>query len=329
MGNKATRRKMRKGASWDKMVKWIEPVSLDEFSSSPLLMSIKSSMHKDEDNTFIFQNQKMDLVERRIRKVYPVEGYDKNPMSDPFNESTCLMCVKIHYRDGSWEYGFKYWKERYLLRPERRNLLPIYLKDGYIDEYTGEVVDSYDMDDSYYTTFVPYRLLRKLPTYNEFMRRRAKSKENSSSSSNREVSEDEQICDVIDSSYVRRNGVKFSVPPVKGKPKNIGKMAWAENMNVFISDCMAGNQQHEWYEVRGVNYGDGQMRLVKCENLDNRPRFFKFSYLKSCYEDVMEHKTVGEIYPVSSLLSIMLKDTWRDTETELWNNLDQAVVGNL
>jgi hypothetical protein len=246
-------------------------------------------------------------------------------MSDPFNESTALVCVKIHYRDGSWEYGFKYWTERYLLHSERRNLLPIYLKDGYIDEFTGEVVDSYDMDDSYYTTFVPYRLLRKLPTYNEFMRRRAKSQENS----NKEVSEDEQVCVVIDSSYVRRKGVQFSVPPVKGKPKNIGKMAWAENMNVYINECMSGNQEREWYEVRGIGYGDGQMRLVKCENLDNRPRFFKFTYLKSCYEDVLEHKTVGEIYPISSLLSIMLKDSWRDTETELWNNLDQTVAGNV
>ena len=325
MGSKATRRKMRKGASWGKMVKWIEPVPLDEFNSSPLLMSIKSSMHKDDDNTFIFQDQKMDLVERRIRKVYPIEGYDKNPMTDPFNESTSLVCVKIHYRDGSWEYGFKYWREQYVPHPEKRNLLPIYLKDGYIDEFTGEVVDSYDMDDSYYTTFVPYRLLRKLPTYNEFMRRRVKSQEKS----NKETSEDEQICDVIDSSYVRRNGVKFSVPPLKGKPKDIGKMAWAENMNVLISDYIAGNPQNEWYEVRGTDYGSGQMRLVKCNDIANRPRFFKFSYLKSCYEDVIEHKTVGEIYPVSSLLSIMLKDSWRDEETELWNNLDQTVAGNV
>ena len=325
MGSKATRRKMRKGASWGKMVKWIEPVPLDEFNSSPLLMSIKSSMHKDDDNTFIFQDQKMDLVERRIRKVYPIEGYDKNPMTDPFNESTSLVCVKIHYRDGSWEYGFKYWREQYVPHPEKRNLLPIYLKDGYIDEFTGEVVDSYDMDVSYYTTFVPYRLLRKLPTYNEFMRRRVKSQEKS----NKETSEDEQICDVIDSSYVRRNGVKFSVPPLKGKPKDIGKMAWAENMNVLISDYIAGNPQNEWYEVRGTDYGSGQMRLVKCNDIANRPRFFKFSYLKSCYEDVIEHKTVGEIYPVSSLLSIMLKDSWRDEETELWNNLDQTVAGNV
>ena len=325
MGSKATRRKMRKGASWGKMVKWIEPVPLDEFNSSPLLMSIKSSMHKDDDNTFIFQDQKMDLVERRIRKVYPIEGYDKNPMTDPFNESTSLVCVKIHYRDGSWEYGFKYWREQYVPHPEKRNLLPIYLKDGYIDEFTGEVVDSYDMDDSYYTTFVPYRLLRKLPTYNEFMRRRVKSQEKS----NKETSEDEQICDVIDSSYVRRNGVKFSVPPLKGKPKDIGKMAWAENMNVLISDYIAGNPQNEWYEGRGTDYGSGQMRLVKCNDIANRPRFFKFSYLKSCYEDVIEHKTVGEIYPVSSLLSIMLKDSWRDEETELWNNLDQTVAGNV
>jgi len=326
MGRKSTRRKMRKGAAWDKLVKWIEPVSLEEFNSSPLLMSIKSSMRKDEDYTFIFQNQKMDLVERRIRRVYPVKDYDKNPMEDPFNESTSLVCVKIHYRDGSWEYGFKYWKEQYLPCPEKRNLLPIYLKDGYIDEYTGEVVDSYDMDDSHYSTFVPYRLLMKLPTYNEFMRRRAKSKENSG----KEVSEDEQICEVIDSSYVRRNGVKFSVPPLKGKPRNIGKVAWAESMNVLISQCMPGNQEYEWYEFRGSDCdGDGQMRLVKCKNLDNRPRLFKFTYLKSCYEDVMEQRTVGEIYPVSSLLSIMLKDSWRDEETELWNNLDQTVAGNV
>ena len=326
MGSKATRRKMRKGVAWDNPVKWIEPVSLDEFNSSPLLMSIRKSMRKDDDNTFIFQNHKMDLVERRIRKVYPIEGYDKNPMTDSFNESTGLMSVKIHYRDGSWEYGFKYWKEQYLLRPEKHNLLPIYLKDGYIDERTGEVVDSYDMDDSYYTTFVPYRLLRKLPTYNEFMRKRAKSKENSS---NEEISEDEQICNVIDSGYVRRNGVKFGVPPLKGKPKDIGKMAWAENMNVLINEYMSGNPNHEWYEVRGFDYEDGQMRLVKCDDIDNRPRFFKFTYLKSCYEDVMERRMVGEIYPVSSLLSIMLKDTWRDEETELWNNLDQTVIGNI
>lgn len=316
---------MRKGAALDNLVKWIEPVSLDEFNSSPLLRSIKSSMRADEDNTFIFQNPKMDLVERKIRKVYPIEGYDKNPMEDPFNESTSLVCVKIHYRDGSWEYGFKYWKEQYLPRPEKRNLLPIYLKDGYIDEYTGDVVDSYDRDDSYYSTFVPYRLLRKLPTYNEFMRRRAKSKENL----NKEVSEDELVCEVIDSSYVRRKDVKFGVPPLKGKHKNIGKVAWAESMNVVFNDYFGVNQQHEWYEVRGFDYGDGQMRLVKCDGIDNRPRLFKFTYLKSCYEDVMEHKTVGEIYPISSLLSIMLKDSWRDTETELWNNLDQTVAGNV
>jgi hypothetical protein len=221
----------------------------------------------------------MDLVERRIRTMYPIEGYDKNPMSDPFNESTSLVCVKIHYRDGSWEYGFKYWEERYLPCPEKRNLLPIYLKDGYIDEYTGKVVDSYDMDDFYYSTFVPYRLLRKLPTYNEFMRRRAKSKENSYN----EISEDEQICDVIDSSYVRRSGVKFGVPPLKGKPKGIGKMAWSESMNFLLNECMSGKQDREWYEVRGVDYGDGQMRLVKCDGVDDsKPRFFKFTYLKSC-----------------------------------------------
>lgn len=327
MGRKSTRRKMRKGAAWDKLVKWIEPVSLDEFNSSPLLMSIKSSMRKDDDYTFIFQNQKMDLVERKIRKVYPIEGYDKNPLTDPFNESTSLVCVKIHYRDGSWEYGFKYWNDQCRPCPEKRNLLPIYLKDGYIDEYTGDVVDSYDRDDSYYTTFVPYRLLRKLPTYNEFMRRRAKFKENSG----KEISEDEQVCQVIDSSYVRRIGVKFGVPPLKGKPKNMGKVAWAESMNVVFNDCFGGNPQHEWYEVRGFDYGDGgqQLRLVKYDGIDNRPRFFKYTYLKSCYEDVMEHRKVGEIYPVSSLLSIMLKDSWRDTETELWNNLDQTVAGNV
>lgn len=325
MGRKSTRGKMRKGAAWDKLVKWIEPVSLDEFNGSPLLRSIKSSMRADEDNTFIFQNQKMDLVERKIRKVYPIEGYDKNPVSDPFNESTSLVCVKIHYRDGSWEYGFKYWKEQCRPCPGKRNLLPIYLKDGYIDEYTGDVVDSYDMDDSYYTTFVPYRLLRKLPSYNEFMRKRAKSKEDL----NKEISDDELVCEVIDSSYVRRNGVKFSVPPLKGKPKNMGKVAWAEGMNFCFSEGMSGNGEREWYEVRGFDYGEGHMRLVRCDSPDNRPRFFKFTYLKSCYEDVMEHRMVGEIYPMSSLLSIMLKDSWRDTETELWNNLDQTVAGNV
>jgi hypothetical protein len=101
-------------------------------------------------------------------------------------------------------------------------------------------------------------------------------------------------------------------------------------MNFLLNECMSGKQDREWYEVRGVDYGDGQMRLVKCDGVDDsKPRFFKFTYLKSCYEDVMKHRAVGEIYPVSSLLSIMLKASWRDEETELWNNLDQTVVGNL
>ena len=326
MGRKSNRRSARKGAAWDVLVKWVEPVSIEDVEGSKVLKSIASVLEKDKRYAFIFQGNKGELVKHTVNKVFP-NANANNSKIDTHNVHDALAFVKIHYRNGTWEYGLKYWNVKAVVNPYRCRLLPIYLKDGFIDERTGEVVDSYNSTDS--STFVPYRILRKLPTYNERMRRNVNHKRKVGEDDDEYSADDELICDVIDSNYTYRGDVEYGMPPVRGlwtKP-----MAWAESYTFRVCRMFGEEpsdesiEEWECYDVSQWTPDGPIYRKLKSKP----PKYFKYTYLKSCYEDVVDRKVVCELYPMSSLLVVKDDCIWDEEQSEVWNNMRATVSGNI
>lgn len=333
-------RKSRSGKS----VKWIENIGYDEVVNSRILSSILKSIKNGHEYVFMLQTDS-GFVEKYVRNVLPNEKTIGDPFKDPFNDRISMICVKLHYWDGSWEYGFKHFHEE-RMETGARSLFPIYLRDGAIDEYTGEANGAEECDATGTGMIVPYRILRKIPLYNEKMRDRVlASKEKKSKPAEYRMCEhddEELVCDVIGSPYVRRLNVNYGKPPIKAKT---GKMAWGEDYTYQALNWFerASGKKYSWYSPSQSTYytcfcEDGSRSSYYMSDPDDdkpKVRYVKYSYLKSCYERNFATRIRNEVFPVSSLLSIAERRLWGAVGTEeclgeeVWNNLDQAVRGVL
>ena len=266
-------------------IKRIEYITKDDVETSKTMMNIIGFCNGTTLKC-TFNDHKGGIETRRFKEFHLM----KDGKIDPFCEGWGLIPVRIHYRNGDSEFGFKYFDRTEIVTRKNGKLKPFYIKDGYIDDVTGELVC--DIDDSH--NGVQYRVLRKLPFFNEKIRDTVKCQEDNTF---------EQIMSLMHSDFFVTNA-KYSIPP---KSKYEEKMPWVEFEGSY-------DYSERFYEVKD-NFGNPQEKKINC-----------YSYWKSMYVDVKRTSYVYGIIPLSDLYTIHREIGWKD-EVEVWNNLDSTLIG--
>ena len=128
----------------DKNMKWIESISSkDEIRESKAIMSIANLWRSRVGNIvplyFVISRDDGSVITKKFYNV----AFDVDIWKDVFSECS-LLPVKIHNRDDSCEYGFKWWEKTQV---KTKKLTPLYLKDGILNSFTGGIEQTrYDRD---------------------------------------------------------------------------------------------------------------------------------------------------------------------------------------
>lgn len=274
-------------------IKRIEYITKDDVETSKTMMTIMG-LCNGTTLKCTFNDHKGGIETRRFKEFHFKDG---NKQFDPFCEGWGLIPVRIHYKNGDCEFGFKYFDRTEIVTRKNGKLKPFYIKDGYIDDITGELVC--DLDDAH--NGVQYRVLRKLPFFNEKIRDMAKHERDNTF---------EQIMSLLISDFCVSNA-QYSIPP---KSKYQEKMPWVE------SD---GSYDDRGYDYK-ISYGDGGNWMYIDKNKSKKTNCY--SYWKSMYVDVRRASYVYGIIPLSDLYTIHREIGWKD-EVEVWNNLDSTLIG--
>lgn len=273
-------------------IKRIEYIIKDDVATSKTMMNI---MELCNGNILkcTFNDHKGGIGTRRFKEFH----FMKDGKIDPFCEGWGLIPVRIHYRNGDCEFGFKYWDSAQIVTRKNGKLKPFYIKDGYIDDVTGELVC--DLDDAH--NGVQYRVLRKLPFFNEKIRDNVKCQEDNTF---------EHIMSLMHSDFCVTNA-QYSIPP---KSKYEEKMPWVE--------------YEGGYDDRGYDYKLSYGSVGDWVYIDkSKPKKTNcYSYWKSMYVDAKRNTCVYGIIPLSDLYTIHREIGWKD-EVEVWNNLDSTLIG--
>ena len=295
-----------------------EPVPKEEFGQCKVFQSIVNvyqGLTSGEDRKFVFVDEDGNVKERTARRV----TCDSQIFHDSFGDDS-LLCVKLIYNDGTWEYGLKWWHNKWLTR-DGRKLVPLYLKDGYVNEETGEVEEPHKYDKD---ARVPAWLLKLIPWYNERIEDAVANKDTSIETEDLSLDDWRKLCEVMNSGYVSPTATYSEVPIGK-----TGKMRKCAATISFLRDTYWQPMMTTWKNNICVNeYG------VSSSILDTKNTVVAtYTYLKSIYKRRGEYKRVYGVMPVANLLSIT-KRKWSNEgngyeDVEVWNNLDQTVVGNV
>ena len=209
---------------------------------------------------------------------------------DPFSDCS-LIPVRIHYRNGDVGYGFKYWSVKTVVKRRNGKLRSFFIKDGYIDDATGEL--TYEFSSN---SVIPYNILRRLPFYNEKVRDDNIMRDGDVKSI---VSPNIQISSILSSNFCTYM-TEYSVPP---NSKNDVKMPWVQ---LEISNML--NDKDEVYSPT--------------------KRTYCYSYLKSMYVDDVRIERVYDIIPMSDLY-VINRNVGFSSHEEVWNNIDNTIIGNI
>lgn len=245
-------------------IKWVEYLTREEALGSKELKSV-ISLCNGTSLTCKFNDHKGGIGSRDFHEIfYMGEHYD------PFSEDLTLTPVRIHYRNGGVGYGFKYWDWNKVVKRRNGKLRSFFIKDGYIDDATGELTYEISSD-----SVIPCNILKRLPFYNEKVRDNLKS-------DGYNVNSSMQISSILSSNNFFTYETKYSVPP---NSKNDVKMPWVQ---VDISNML--NDKDEVYSPT--------------------KRTYCYSYLKSMYVDDLKIEYVYGIIPMSDLYTINRKVGW-------------------
>ena len=156
-----------------KKVKRIEVVPLEDLPKAKVIMSLANlwavdvgkgkTKYEGDDLKFAYLDDKTsEVVSKKFRgMVFSIRAF-KDGFSD-----TNLLPVKIHYHDGSWEYGLKWWEDRDIVYQRNRRLVSLFVKSGYVNDHNEEIEDAADTDRD---SRIPAWILDLLPRYNEKIR---------------------------------------------------------------------------------------------------------------------------------------------------------------
>ena len=209
-------------------IKWVEYLTKEEALGSKELKSV-ISIFNGTSLTCKFNDHKGGIGSHNFIGIFYANGFD---YIDPFSDGY-LIPVRIHYRNGGVDYGFKYWGVKTVVKRMNGKLRSYFIKDGYIDDATGEL--KYEISSD---SVIPCNILRMIPFYNEKVRDMDDYNVNSHISM--------QISSILSSNTFCTYETEYSVPP---NSKNDVKMPWVQ---VDISNML--NDKDEVYSPTKRTY---------------------------------------------------------------------------
>ena len=312
-----------------KKVKRIEVVPLEDLPKAKVIMSLANlwavdvgkgkTKYEGDDLKFAYLDDKTsEVVSKKFRgMVFSIRAF-KDGFSD-----TNLLPVKIHYHDGSWEYGLKWWEDRDIVYQRNRRLVSLFVKSGYVNDHNEEIEDAADTDRD---SRIPAWILDLLPRYNEKIRDAVNGLPTDFPM---DVPLDDwsAVHSVIESGYVTEHTQYSEVKLKKRKFKAPVGLSFSRNLpwQAILTT---------WKDNVCVN----EFGIQKSKMLDQTQMVVTvYSYLKSIYANIHRHRKVYKLIPLGDLLFVSKEKYERDEECpsgycvddEVWNNLDQTVAGNV
>ena len=344
-------------------VKYVKDLTQEEWEKSPLFESIRKAVG-DRGNADGFRlNVALDngdMVQKKFREI----KWGKDSFKDMWSEEYTLVAVKVGFSDGTSDYGFKFRESKTIVNRKNAVLEPIFIREGIWSERDGEFVDCPKSVIS--TRKLPAWMLKRLPMYNERIRDIAKSEAKECRYRRPDEETFEGALHSVMISDLTSNWAAFGKPPFEGFKDN-GKFAYkissAFNPEDRVGRWNVGdhyeyvsysNQFTEYNPVASYYNPVARSPLgyyivtetnkdadeeIESETDPIRKRLFeemskrvvfRYSYLKSIYQDNVSTRKVYGLFPMGSVLNIERVNYWHDKNgEEVWNNLDQTVAGNL
>ena len=312
-----------------KKVKRIEVVPLEDLPKAKVIMSLANLWvvdvgkgkvkYEGDELKFAYMDSKTgEIVSKKFRGMV----FSSKAFHDSFSDTNVLP-VKIHYRDGSWEYGLKWWEDRDIVYQRNRRLVPLFVKNGYVNDYSEEIEDAADTDRD---SRVPAWILDLLPRYNEKIRDAVDGLP-TDFPTDIPLDDWEKVKDVAESGYVSTHTKYSTVKLKKRRFKAPVGLSFTRNLPwQAILTTWKDNVCVNEFGIQNSKLLDQTQMVVTV-----------YSYLKSIYENIHKHRRVYTLIPVSDLLLVTKEKYERNDENpdgqwvdkEVWNNLDETVAGNV
>lgn len=312
-----------------KKVKRIEVVSLEDLPKAKVIMSLANlwavdvgkgkTKYEGDDLKFAYLDDKTgEVVSRKFRGMV----FSSKAFHDSFSD-TNILPVKIHYHDGSWEYGLKWWEDRDIVYQRNRRLVPLFVKSGYVNDHNEEIEDAADTDRD---SRIPAWILDLLPRYNEKIRDALDGLPTDllpdvpleDWNAVRNVVESGYVSEHTQYSEVKLKRRKFKAPVGLSLTRNL---PWHAILTTW-KDNVCVNE----FGIQNSKMIDQTQMVVTA-----------YSYLKSIYADIHRYRKIYKLIPLGDLLFVTKENYARDddhpsghwVDDEVWNNLDQTVAGNV
>jgi hypothetical protein len=178
-----------------KAVKWVEEMGSEELANCKLWQSIRRAIpsgNSSNDYVMVLSKDDGELEELKIEDVCAT--YER--LKDAFSDDRIPMFVKLHHFDGTWEYGFKLWRNVAVVQAKNKVLHPIYLMDGRLDK-KGNLTNAKVSEEMQ----VPMWMNRLLERYNEKIRDKVLSKDKSVETDDATIADWEKVIALANSPY--------------------------------------------------------------------------------------------------------------------------------
>ena len=299
-----------------KAVKWVEEMGSEELANCKLWQSIRNAIHSGKysgnDYVMVLSKDDGELEELKIEDVCAT--YEQ--LKDAFSDDRIPMFVKLHHFDGTWEYGFKLWRNVAVVQAKNKVLHPIYLMDGRLDK-KGNLTNAKVSEEMQ----VPMWMNRLLERYNEKIRDKVLSKDKSVETDDATIADWEKAMALANSSYCGG----------RGEPMDVDKTT-KRAVRVDIDSRRLDYIVYRYYP-------DFKKKKKKGEPIDKGEQInvpvvkTAYTYLKSIYCDKWKYQRVNKLFSAEDVLSIGHK-SWNGEKheyetTEVWNSLDEACKGNV
>lgn len=346
-------------------VKYVKDLTQEEWEKSPLFESIRQAVGNRGNADGFRLNVALDngdMVQKKFREI----KWGKDSFKDMWSEEYTLVAVKVGFSDGTSDYGFKFRESKTIVNRKNAVLEPIFIREGIWSERDGEFVDCPKSVIS--TRKLPAWMLKRLPMYNERIRDIAKSEVNECRYRRPDEETFEGALHSVMISDLTSNWASFGKPPFEGF-KDGGKFAYKISSAFNPEDRVGRWNVGDQYQYEYVSYSNQFTEYnpvasyynpvarsplgyyivtetnkdaeeeIESETDPIRKRLFeemskrvvfRYSYLKSIYQDNVSTRKVYGLFPMGSVLNIERVNYWHDKNgEEVWNNLDQTVAGNL
>lgn len=336
------------------LYKCVKRMTDEEVKNSPGVNSVVGLFGKNDngwayskDFKFSYMDSDGELKERVFRNVCTTDEFVKNI----FNEGTAIQPVRILRHDGEWETGFRWWEEKAVVVRRNGRLRPYYSLDGVYNPKTKKIEDMHEIDSS---CRLPAWILKCLPLYNEKVRDGLEKMDSKLLPPSMSLKDCDSLRKGINSGYFQSFDMKLKSLKLKG----VGERTVPTKTWLRTKDSRPGSKCPSWHPITVSWEGDVCIQeegIMKMKKSSERMQYLApthgdsydglmnllmdcgrsieedtlcYSYFKSIYEDVQIKKRIYHIIPMYNLLTIS-KSPYDKEGSEVWNNLDQTVIGNI